>query len=117
MNINISVDESNYFYKLLVLLNDIPPFSKVRPRELELYAHILKYYHAHSRWPLNEINDLIFCAKFRIQLAEDVGIEVSGVYNLMKGLRQAGIIGRDKLVPKYIIPKTKSLTFNFISTE
>jgi len=117
MNINVTADEGTYFHKLLILLNDIPPFSKIRPRELELYAHILKFYHAHSRWPLNEINNLIFCADFRVQLAIAIDIEVSGVYNLMQGLRKAGIIEKDKLVPKYIIPKSKSLTFNFVSTE
>lgn len=117
MNINISVDESNYFHRLLILLNDIPPFSKIRPRELELYSHILKYYHSHSNMPLDEINRLVFDIDFRKELADKIGIEVSGVYNLMKGLRQAGIIEKNKLVPKYIIPKTKSLTFNFVSTE
>ena len=117
MNINVAVDDGTYFHKLLILLNDIPPFSKVRPRELELYSHILEFYHAHSRVPLNEVNDLVFSISFRTQLATKVGIEVSGVYNLMKGLRKAGIIEKDKLVPKYIIPKTNSLTFNFVSTE
>ncbi len=117
MNINVSVDESNYFHKLLILLNDIPPFSKIRPRELELYAHILDYYHAHSRMPLKEINNLVFSTDFREELAERIGIEVSGVYNLMKGLRKAGIVEKDKLIPKYIIPKTKTLTFNFVSED
>lgn len=117
MKINITVDESNYFHKLLILLNDIPPFSNIRPRELELYSHILNYYHAHSRVPLNEINRLVFCADFREELADKIGIDVSGVYNLMKGLRQAGIVEKDKLKPEFIIPKQKSLTFNFVSTE
>jgi hypothetical protein len=117
MKINVTVGESDYFHKLLILLNDIPPFSKVRPRELELYSHILQYYHAHSRMPLNEINDLVFSINFRNQLASKLDIEVSGVYNLMKGLRKAGIIEKDKLIPKFIIPKTKALTFNFVSTE
>ena len=117
MNINVSVEESDYFHKLLILLNNIPPFSKVRPKELELYAHILSYYHAHSRIPLKHINSAIFNVLFRIELAEDMGLEVTGIYNLMQGLRKAGIIGKDKLIPKYIIPKTKLLTFNFVSTE
>ncbi len=117
MNINVSTEESNYFHKLLILLNNIPPFSKIRPRELELYAHILSFYHAHSRIPFEHINSAIFNMKFRTKLASDMELEVTGIYNLMKGLRKAGIIDKDKLIPKYIIPKTKSLTFNFVSTE
>lgn len=117
MIINVTVDEGNYFHKLLVLLNNIPPFSKLRPRELELYSYILSYCHSHSRAPLQDINVGVFSGAFRQQVAEYMGIEVAGVYNLMKGLRREGVVEKDKLVPKYIIPKIELLTFKFINTE
>jgi len=114
MKLKIVVDEYNYFNKLLALLNDIPPFNKVRPKELELYALLMYYNHQYRKLPFEERNIQIFNSKIRKQISQKLNIKVSGVYNLMKGLRQAGIIKSNFLVAKYILPKSKSLTFLFV---
>jgi len=115
MKLKIVVDEYNYFRKLLALLNDIPPFNKVRPKELELYALLMFYNHKYRKLPFIERNIQIFNYEVRKQMAKELNIKVSGIYNLMKGLRQAGIIRKNFLIPKYILPKTKFLTFLFVT--
>lgn len=113
MNIQISVEKGTYFRKLLTLLNDIPPFNQVRPKELHLYALLLEINHKYRKIPLPERNKLIFNYDIRTTLGEQLKVKPSGIYNLMKGLRQAGIIEKDKLVPKYIIPREKKVIFIF----
>lgn len=117
MKLKIIVDEESYFKKLLSLLSNIPPFNSIRPKELELYSLILYYNHKYRKLPFEERNQLIFNYDIRMQMAKRIGIKVSGVYNLMRGLREAGIIKRNLLISKYIIPKTKSLTFLFVEDE
>ena len=117
MKLKIIVDEYNYFHKLLALLNDIPPFNKVRPKELELYALLMYYNYKYRKLPFEERNIQIFNYKQRLKMAKELNIKVSGVYNLMKGLRQAGIINKNLLIAKYILPKTKSLIFSFVEEE
>jgi hypothetical protein len=114
MKLKIVVDEYNYFKKLLALLNNIPPFNKIRPKELELYALLMYYNHKYRKLPFEDRNIRIFHNKSKKQMAEELNIEVSGVYNLMKGLRDAGIIKSNLLIAKYILPKTKSLIFSFV---
>ena len=115
MKLKIVVDEYNYFKKLLALLSSIPPFNKIRPKELELYALLMYYNHKYRRLPFKERNVNIFHHESKKQMAEELNIEVSGVYNLMKGLRDAGIIKSNLLMAKYILPKTKLLIFSFVN--
>jgi len=115
MKLKIVVDEYNYFKKLLALLNDIPPFNKVRPKELELYSLLMYYNYKYRKLPFEERNIQIFNYKSRMQMAQELNIKVSGIYNLMQGLRKAGIIKHNLLIAKYILPKDKSLTFFFVT--
>lgn len=117
MNIKIPVREEEYFHKLLTILNDIPPFNKIRPKELKLYAYILELNYKYRYLPFKERNTQIFHYDRRIELADKMGVQVSGIYNLMKGLRKAGLITKRGMVPKYVLPKTKEVTFKFIEEE
>jgi len=114
MKIKVPVKDEDYFDKLVSLFSNIPPFSKLRPKGLELYAKLLQYNHRWSRLPFNERNTLIFSTDYKEEMAKTMGIELSGVYNLMKELKQAGIIEKDKLIVKYTLPKVKEVKFEFI---
>ena len=117
MKIRVSVKEREYFRKMIILLNDIPPFNKVRPKELQLYAELMELNHKHRYMPFDVRNKTIFDYQTRQDIAANMGIQVSGVYNLMKGLRKAGLITKNSLVPKYLLPKSKEVTFKFIEEE
>jgi hypothetical protein len=113
MKIKIKTQEDNYFLKLMMILNNIPPFDKLRPKELELYAHLLTVNHKYRNIPFQERQLLIFNYETKITIANKMGIKLAGVYNILSSLKLQKIIGNDSLVPKYILNKAKELTFIF----
>jgi hypothetical protein len=117
MRIRIKVQEETYFIKLLSILNNIPPFDKLRPKELELYAHLLTVNHRYRNIPLPERNKLIFTYDVKIDIANKMGIKLSGVYNILNNLRSYKILGKESLFPKYALYKVKELVFIFDDNE
>lgn len=113
MRINIPVTDENYFLKVLTLLNDIPPFNKLRPRELELYSHLLRLNHKYRKIPVDQRNHLIFNFGSRIEIAQMMGVKMAGLYNLIRGLINHGIIKKGELIPKYTFLKPSMIIFNF----
>lgn len=113
MKINIKVNESDYFIKLLSILNNIPPFDKLRPKELELYSHLLRINHKYRNIPFKERNKLIFNYENKQEIANTMGIKLTGVYNIMSSLKALKLIEDDSLVPKFTLGKVDTLTFLF----
>jgi len=113
MKINIKVNESDYFIKLLSILNNIPPFDKLRPKELELYSHLLTINYKYRNIPFKERNKLIFTYETRRDLAKIMGIKLTGVYNILGSLKALKLIENESLVPKFTLGKVDVLTFVF----
>lgn len=117
MKIKIKTQENNYFLKLLTLLHNIPPLNKLRPKELELYAHLLTVNHKYRNIPFKERNTLIFNYDTKIDIANQMGMKLSGVYNTLSVLRSLKIIEGEALLPKYVFNKTSELVFIFEDEE
>jgi len=111
------VSEDTYFVKLLSILDNIPPFNKVRPKELELYACLLSVNHKYRNIPFKERNELIFSYDAKIGIASKMGVKLSGVYNMLSSLKKAGLIGKESLIPKYVIGKSREVLFIFDEEE
>jgi hypothetical protein len=117
MRIRIRTHENDYFLKLLSIISNIPPFNKLRPKELELYAHLLTVNHKYHNIPLRERNTLIFNYDTKVEIAGKMGIKLSGVYNILSTLRSVKIIENESLIPKYTLTKVKELQFIFEDEE
>ena len=113
MRIKIKTQEATYFLKFLYILSSLPPFDKLRPKELELYAHLLTINNKYRNIPFKERNKLIFNSDTRINIANKMGIKVSGVYNILSSMKNLGIIEEGSLIPKYTLPKSDKLIFIF----
>ena len=113
IKIRIKTREDKYFLKLLLILNNIPPFNKLRPKELELYAHLLSVNHKYRNIPFKERNKLIFNYDTRIEISNKMGIKLSGVYNILSHLRKLNILEEESLIPKNVLNKADILTFIF----
>ncbi len=113
MKIRIKTQEDTYFLKLMFILNNIPPFNKLRPQELELYAYLLTINYKFRSIPFKERNTLIFSYESKLEIAERMGIKLSGVYNILSSLRVLKIIEAESLIPKYVFNKVKELLFIF----
>lgn len=117
MKIRIKTQEDTYFLKLMFILSNIPPFNKLRPKELELYAHLLTVNHKYRNIPFKERNKLIFNYDIKTEIAGKMGVKLSGVYNILSNLRVLKIIDGESLIPKYVLNKTNELTFIFEEEE
>jgi hypothetical protein len=113
MKIKIKTQEDNYFLKLMLILNNIPPFDKLRPQELELYSHLLRINYKYRNIPFKERNKLIFTYDVKRDIASKMGIKRTGVYNIISSLKNLKIIESESLIPKYTLGKTKELLFVF----
>jgi hypothetical protein len=113
MKVRIGVQESTYFIKLLLIFSNIPPFNKVRPKELELYAHLLEINHRYRNIPFKERNRLIFSYETKVELSDKMGMKMNGIYNILSNLKLAKVIGDSALLPKYTFNKVNELTFIF----
>ena len=113
MKIRIKTQEDTHFLKLLLILNNIPPFNKLRPQELELYAHLLTVNHRYRNIPFKERNSLIFNHDTKIDIASKMGIKLSGVYNILSNLRTLKLIDNESLIPKYVLNKESELLIVF----
>jgi len=117
MKIKIKVNNEDFFIKLLSILSNIPPFNKLRPKELELYSHLLTVNHKYRNIPFKERNKLIFTYDTKQEIASKMGIKITGVYNLVSSLKTLRIIEEESLIPKYILGKTNELLFVFEEDE
>ena len=117
MKVRVKTQEDTYFLKLLLILNNIPPFNKLRPKELQLYAYLLTANHKYRNIPFKERNTLIFSYDTKIEIANKMGIKLSGVYNLLSNLRAAKILESESLIPKRVLNKVNELIFIFEEEE
>ena len=113
MKIRIKTQEDTYFLKLLYILNNLPPFNKLRPKEIELYSHLLTINHKYRNVPFKERNTLIFSYESKVDIATKMSIKLSGVYNILSTLRNIKIIEGESLIPKYLLVKTPEVLFIF----
>jgi hypothetical protein len=113
MKIRVKYTEKDYFHKLLLIIYNIPPFTRLRPRELELYANLLSVNHKYRNIPFKERNKVIFSNEEKIIIATKMGIKLTNLYNMICKLRNIGIIGNEALLAKYTLPLTPSVTFLF----
>ena len=113
MRIKIKTHENDYFLKLMSILHTIPPFNKLRPQELELYANLLTVNHKLRSIPFKERNVLIFSYDTKIEISNKMGIKLSGVYNLLSTLRSYKLLEKESLIAKYTLPKVSELVFLF----
>jgi len=113
MKVRIKTQEDTYFIKLLLILSNIPPFNKLRPQELLLYANLLEVNHKFRNVPFLERNRLIFTYDTKIEIANKMGIKIGTVYNLLNRLKRLKIIGANTLLPRYLLAKVPEVLFIF----
>jgi hypothetical protein len=85
----------------------------MRPKELELYSHLLSLNYKYRNIPFKERNKLIFTYDVKRTIADKMDVKVTGIYNLISSLRNLKIIDDESLIPKYTLGKTDKLIFLF----
>lgn len=116
----------NYYRKAIEILSFIPPFSLLTPREMDVYALLLKLNEKYSTLEdkvkskiLFDYDTYQFIADSIKKMRSNGGISRDNVYNHITKLRKRKLViktefGYDILNPAYIIPRLEVIGFKII---
>lgn len=129
MNIPIKTDKKKFYRQALTIVSSIPPFNKLRTKELEVLAWLSYYFNEFKQVfgenLVEDINNKLFDyntkVKIREQIQDRTGKELSlgNLNNIMMGLKKKGFIlekgGNKTLNTKYLFDpnKIESITYKF----
>jgi isocitrate dehydrogenase kinase/phosphatase len=117
--IPIKTSEDKFFRQILELFRSLPPFNKLKPRELDILAQLLHYNNMNRDVDVKIRHVVVFSTELRKEMRENLGISVEVFNNNLSGLKKHKLITADnKLVPfleTLYFDKNFKLEFNFIS--
>jgi len=133
MDIPITTDEKKFYRQALTIVSNIPPFNKLRTKELEALAWLSYYFndlkYEFGEQKIDEINRRLFDYDVRLKIREQIqdkhgsDLSPSNLSNLFRGLKAKGFIldnqGRMNLNTKYLFDprKVDEITFKFHFNE
>ena len=101
MKFNVDTSPEKYFMQLVEVLKIFPPFNSLRKRQREVFAEILYHTHVFHNEDETITNRLVFDYKTKATIATKLGISKANLYNIYSELRQAGLLIKDGINPKF----------------
>jgi hypothetical protein len=93
--IPIRTNRDKFFRQVLELLRSLPPFNKLRPRELELLSKLMAYSDEFKALDKDSRYDLIFSTRTRRTIADDLDMSEDAFNNNLSILRRHGLLTKD----------------------
>lgn len=93
--IPIRTNRDKFFRQVLELLRSLPPFNKLRPRELELLSKLMAYSDEFKTLDRDSRYDLIFSTRTRRTIADDLDMSEDAFNNNLSILRRHGLLTKD----------------------
>jgi len=115
MELKIKTSPSKYFNQLLTILQFLPPFDIVSPKERELLSEILTYNWAYKTIPTDDRWTLITSPDIREKMRLKLAISKAGLNNLYVSLRKKGVITYSGVSEQYVLTPFSTLTIKFHS--
>lgn len=115
-----NIPTKNYFRDIIEILDFIQPFTKLRGRQKDVYAELLKKHYQYISLEKDERSQLIFNTKSRRDIAKKLNVSDNVIYNIIAELTKIGLVvgkenyGENELDERYIPPVVEALTFKFI---
>lgn len=115
MKFNVNTSPDKYFLQLVEILKIFAPFNTLRKREREVFAEILYQNHLIKSSSEDETNRLLFEPITKEKIATKLKISKANLYNVYNELRQADLLLKDGINPKYRFKYLQhtEITFNF----
>jgi hypothetical protein len=103
-----------YFHQALQILKGLPPFNKLRDRELQIYAELLLVNHVSqfSTDPPRLLAPIV-----RDGIMKRLNITSDILRNSLTALRKKGMLVEDTLVEKFTLKYLQPLVFEFTDNE
>jgi hypothetical protein len=86
--IPIKTTNEKFFRQFLEILRSVPPISKLRPKELDVFAELLYQFKKYKDYPESHQIDVIFGQSTRKEMREKIGIGVDSFNNNVSILRR-----------------------------
>jgi len=99
-----------YFHQALKILKALPPFNKLRDRELDVYGELLLFNHVNQ---FSTASLKLLAPQVRDGIIQRLNITSDILRNVLTALRKKGFIVNEELVDKYILEYLQPLIFEF----
>lgn len=98
----IKTSEKKFFRMFLEIIRSIPPFNKLRTKELDVLAQILYYNNKYKQLPLDDRLLILFNKKTKIKMRDDIGISNAVFDMYMSNLRKHNVLGKENTLSPFL---------------
>lgn len=113
----IKTTEEKFYRQLLELFRSLPPFNKLRSRELDVLAQILYQNNSYKNINIKARPLIIFNKEVRKEMRDNLGVTEEIFNNNLSGLRKHKLITKTNRINPYLenieFDKEFSLEFKF----
>ena len=100
--IPIKTTEEKFYRQFLEVFKSIPPFSKLRAKELDVLGEILYQNNKYKNIPKGERSIVVFSKEVRTQMRDRLLMTVDIFNNNLSGLRKYKIISNNNKLMKFL---------------
>jgi hypothetical protein len=105
----IKTNPDKYFHQAIQLLSPMPPFNKLKNRELLVYGELLKLKHSGT--------EVLLYAKNRDKVADNLDMSHAMLRNVFSKFRKLGLLVENELDSKYVVKYLQPLKFDFYESK
>lgn len=114
MKINIKTNNKLFFRQALEVVKHIPPYNKLRPRELDVLAQLIYYENQFKDLSEDVRGKIIFDYDTKQNMRDFIGINEAVFNTTISTLRSKGFIsGKTLKAPIKFDPTKPEITFKF----
>jgi hypothetical protein len=96
--IPIKTNKDIFFRQVLELMRSLPPFNKLRPKELEILSKVMWYNDLHKNLDEETKWTVVFSTKVRKEIMKDLEISEDSLNNNLSILRKRGLVTKDNML-------------------
>lgn len=100
--IPIKTNNNKFYRQFLELIKSLPPIDRLRPKELDVLAHIMYENGQMQSMDESDRYTIIFSTKKRKSIREDIGISEDSYNNNLSILRKHGLITKENQLNKFL---------------
>ena len=117
--IAIKTNKDKFYRQFLELLRSIPPINKLRPKELDVLAEIIRQENLLKDYPEEHRQSIIFSISSRKDMRELIGISADSFNNNISMLKKYKILDSENRLNKFFknINFDSKFELNFIFKE
>lgn len=117
--IQIKTNDDMFYRQFLETIRSIPPINKLRSRELDVLAEIMRKFDMYKDYPDEHKIAVVFGTAGRKEICDKININIDSLNNNLSLLRKSKILSNDNNLHSFFrnISFNKKFELNFIFKE